>query len=719
MLSRIAPLKPGIQIRFHTNDDDDGGGDTNHPPAVTNLPPSNVTLQSATLNGNLLSTDGEPPEVTFYYGTTDGGTNPAAWDANLPLGKKSDFFESPVSNLAKGTTYYYTAFASNSAGVAWGSPSQSFQTLTPSPAVIANTAATGVQANSAILNGQILSIGSQTPSVILYYGPTDGGTNAGAWANSVSVGQQNGSYSYTISGLASNSVCFFTAAAFNEGGTAWASPSLSLTTLPSGPAISVLTYRYDNSRVGANTNETVLTPSIVNTNDFGLLTQYTLDGYVYTEPLYVPNVTVPGKGTHNLVIVATEHDSVYAFDADGNLGTNEGLLWQTNFGVAALSANQSAFGAQFCGNCYPDITPEVGVTGTPVIDPNTGTLYLDVFTQESTPTTINFFHRIHALNITNGTEQPYSPVEVTGSVPGAGRDSSEGVMTFNAKRCNERPALTLANGILYVAYAGYADTDPYHGWVIGFNATNLVQLTNYVFNSTPNATIADFGGIAGEGGVWMGGNGLSVDDANNLYLETGNGSFDANTNGGDYAQSFIKLSTTNGLAVSDYFTPFNQFALTQADRDLAASGPILLPDEVGSSNHPHLLIGGSKAGVLFLVDRDNLGQYHSANGVTGSNNIVQTIFGSVMWSSPAYFNHQLYVQGGNAPMQAYAITNGQITTTPASTAANSFGFVNGGPVISANGTNDGIVWVLNNAGGFETEVLYAYAATNISKQLYR
>ncbi len=493
---------------------------------------------------------------------------------------------------------------------------------------------------------------------------------------------------------------------------------MSFITLPTGAAISVLTYRYDNTRVGANINETVLTPSVVNTNDFGLLTQYAVDGYVYTEPLYVPNVIVPGQGTHNLVIIATEHDSVYAFDADGNPGTNGGLLWQTNFGVAALSQNQSAFGAEFCGNCYPDITPEVGVTGTPVIDPYTGTLYLDVFTQETTPSTTNFFHRIHALNITNGTEQPYSPVEVTASVPGTGRDSSGGVMTFSAKQSNERPALTLANGILYVAYAGYADTDPYHGWVIGFNATNLVQLTNYVFNSTPNATVDDFGERAGEGGVWMGGNGFCVDMSNNLYFATGNGSFDANTNGGDYAQSFIKLSTTNGLEVSDYFTPFNQLALSQADLDLGASGLILLPDEVGSTNHPHLLFGGSKPGTLFLTDRDNLGRYHSANGISGSNNIVQTIFGAFMWSSPAYFNHQLYIQGGNAPLQAYAITNGQITSTPASTAANSVGFVNGGPVISANGTNDGIVWVLNNAGGFGTEVLYAYAATNIATQLY-
>src|SRR6185437_7724717 len=226
-----------------------------------------------------------------------------------------------------------------------------------------------VQGNSAILNGQVVSIGSHTPAVTLYYGPSEGGTNASAWANSVYLGQEGGSYSYAISGLTTNTAYYFTAAAVNDSGTAWAAPSFSFATLPTGSAISVLTYHYDNSRDGANTNETVLTPAIVNTNNFGLLTKYTVDGYVYTEPLIVPNVTIPGQGTHNIVIVATEHDSVYAFDADGNLGTNGGLLWHTNLGVSALSANQNEFGARYCGNCYPDIVPEVGVTGTPVIDP--------------------------------------------------------------------------------------------------------------------------------------------------------------------------------------------------------------------------------------------------------------------------------------------------------------------------------------------------------------
>ena len=685
-------------------------------PAVTNLAASSIVVTTATLNGKVVSTGGEYPNVKIYYGKTDGGTNPAAWTTNVSLGLQGESFAAAVSNLTANTTYYFAASASNSAGRAWASPSQSFTTLAANLAVVTNLPASNVQGSSAILNGQVLSIGSQTPTVTLYYGTGNGGTNTAAWANNIYIGQQHGSYAITVTGLSTNTAYYYTAVAVNPDGTAWAQPAVMFTTLPTSPVVSMLTYHYNNSRTGANTNETLLTPATVNTNNFGLLIKYVTDGYVYTEPLYVPGVAVPGQGTHNMVIVATEHDTVYAFDADSNTGTNGGMLWHTNLGISALCANQNAFGARYCVTCYPDIVPEVGVTGTPVIDPATGTLYVNVFTRETTATTTNFYHRIHALNITNGTEQSYSPVVVAASVPGVGTDSSGGVMTFNAKQNNQRPALTLAGGILYVAYAGYADTDPYHGWVIGYNATNLVQLTNYVFNSTPNATTGAFGTHAAEGGVWMGGNGLCVDANTNLFFETGNGSFSANTNGGDYADSFIKLSTTNKLALIDYFTPYNQLALANADLDLAACGPVLLPDPVGSVTHPHLIVGSGKSGTIYLLDRDNLGQYNT----NSDSQIVQSVIGATatIWSSPAYFNNQLYLQASSAAMKAFTITNGVIVTTPASTATASVGAYNGGPVVSANGTNNGTVWVLNGASGTGTEVLYACNATNISQQLY-
>src|SRR5882724_2935469 len=326
---------------------------------------------------------------------------------------------------------------------------------------------------------------------------------------------------------------------------------------PKASAVDWLTYHYDNARDGANTNEVLLTPANVNTNQFFRLFTYTVDGEVYAEPLYMANVAITGQGTHDVVFVATENNSVYAFDADSNAGTNGGLLWHTNLGTAATSV---LFGTRYHHNV---LNPLLGITGTPVIDPASGTLYVDVLTTP-VPDTTNAQHFVHALNIADGTERPFGPVLVTGSVPGTGVDSSNGVVTFNANQEDSRPALTLVGGVLYVAFGSFGDTDPFHGWVIGFNATNLVQTTNYVFCTTPNAKTSDFGVNAGEGALWMGGNGLCADASSNLYFETGNGSFSANTNGGDYGDTFVKLSTTNGLALSDYFTPYNQLALANA-----------------------------------------------------------------------------------------------------------------------------------------------------------
>ena len=685
-------------------------GATN-PPAVTNLAASGVLATTATLNGQVLATGGQFPTVKIYYGTSNGVTNAAAWTTNVSLGLQGGAFAAGVSNLIGNTTYYFTAFATNSAGATWAAPSQSFTTPAANLAVVSNSPAANVQGASAILNGQVVSTGSQTPAVTLYYGPANGGTNAGAWANSIYLGTQGGGFSVTAMGLVTNTLYYFTAAAVNSDGTAWAQPALSFTTLPTAPVVSMLTYHYDNARTGANTNEVLLTPAQVNTNNFGRLIKYVTDGYIYTQPLYVPNVAIPGQGTHNVVYVASEHDTVYAFDADSNLGANGGLLWKTNLGLSALSAN-GEFGARYCITCFPDIVPEVGITGTPVIDPATGTLYVNVATREVSGTT-NYIHRLHAINITNGTERSYSPVVVSGSVPGTGVDSVGGVMTFNGRQANQRPALTLAGGILYVAYAGYADTDPYHGWLFGYNATNLAQVS--IYNTTPNATTGAFGSHAAEGGIWMGGHGLVVDANTNLYFITGNGSFSQNTNGGDYADTVMKLATTNGLTVADYFTPFNQLVLANADTDLGSVGPVLLPDSVGSVAHPHLLAAGGKSGTIYLLDRDNMGQYNTAN----NNQIVQSVIGATaqIWSSPAYWNNLLFYQPASSTMKAFTITNGVITTTPVAATA-SFGTYNGGGVVSANGTNNGIVWVINGVGGGSTEVLYAYNATNISQTLY-
>jgi uncharacterized repeat protein (TIGR03806 family) len=482
-----------------------------------------------------------------------------------------------------------------------------------------------------------------------------------------------------------------------------------------GISQNVLTSQYDNTRDGANTNELLLTPANVNTNSFGRLMTYTVDGYVYAQPLIVTNVTIPGQGVHNVVFVATEHDTIYAFDADSNAGANGGLLWHTNLGISALSNNHE-FGGRYNGGNYTDLIPEIGVTGTPVIDGASGTLYVDVLSREVTTTT-NYYHRIHALDITTGNERPYSPVVVTASVPGIGVGSSNGIVSFDAEQQLQRPALTLAGGRLYVAYGSYADTDPYHGWIIGFSATNLQQMTNYIFNTTPNATTAVFGGNAGEGALWMGGNGLCVDASNNLYFETANGSFSANTNGTDYGDSFMKLSTTNGLKVADYFTPFNQLDLANADEDLGSGGPILLPASVGSAAHTNLLVGCGKEGKIYLVDRDNMGRFNA-----GSDTNVQSAANAVggVRSSPAYFNNQIYYQGSGDVMKAFLITNGVIVAAPKSQSTTSYGSFGATVVVSAKGTNNAIAWS-TDSGAFSSSgpaVLHAYNATNLAQELY-
>ncbi|MBU6410408.1 MAG: hypothetical protein KGR98_08465, partial [Verrucomicrobia bacterium] len=373
---------------------------------------------------------------------------------------------------------------------------------------------------------------------------------------------------------------------------------------------SVLTYHNNNARTGANTNETQLTLANVNTNTFGLLMKYPVDGYIYGQPLFVPGVNIPGKGPRDVVYVATENDSVYAFNADSNTGPGKGLLWLDSLGQGVNVATNHEFGGRSHHGVLLDMVPQVGITATPVIDPVSQTIYVVALTRVATATSTNFYQYLHALDLATGAEKPGSPVLVHASCPGTGMDSANGVVTFVTRQQNERCAFTLAGGILYLAYGSYADTDPYHGWVLGYDPTSLQLLPNYVFNVTPNATKAVFGPHAGEGGLWNAGGGLCVDARGNLYFEVANGSFDANTGGGDYGDSFVKLSTSRGLAVADYFTPFNQATLQAGDVDLGSGSPVLLPDDAGSAAHPHLLLGGGKESKLYLVDRDDMGHFN-------------------------------------------------------------------------------------------------------------
>jgi hypothetical protein len=472
------------------------------------------------------------------------------------------------------------------------------------------------------------------------------------------------------------------------------------------PAASVLTWRNDNARTGQNTNETVLTLANVNSNTFGLLFNYPVDGQVYAQPLVMTNVSIPGQGVHSVVYVATEHDSVYAFDADGTPGTNGTLLWHASFinPAAGITAVPSAEANQ------PNVAPEMGVTATPAIDPATGTIYVEVRTKEVIGGTTTYPHRLHALDVATGLERPNSPVIVTSTnypgtgTPGYPDSDGAGHVLFNALREHGRTGLLLLNGAVYFAMASPGDHEPYHGWVFGYDSQTLAQ--RGVFNCTPNGRM---------GGIWMAGAAPSADPAGNIYLETGNGDF--NPTNASYGDSALKLSTAAGLSLADYFTPFDQQNLEDQDLDLASGGTVVLPDSVGSLTHPHLLLVASKTGTIYLVDRDGMGQFNSF----GNTQIVQNITGAVggMWNTPAYFNGTLYYIGVSDRLKAFSIANAFINPTPVGQGPSTIGYPGASPCISANGTANAIIWALQEDGsnGGQT-VLRAYNGTNVAQELY-
>jgi len=468
-----------------------------------------------------------------------------------------------------------------------------------------------------------------------------------------------------------------------------------------GPArtlaqVSVLTYHNDNARTGF-VQESQLTPANVDATHFGRLFHHAVDGYVYAQPLYVPNVAVPGEGTHNLVYVATEHDSIYAFDADDAHGSNRQPLWHFRFLDRRIGMNPVPSRDTGCS----DLVPQIGITGTPVIDPVGGTLFLVTKSKEQG----QYVQRLHALDVTNGHERFGGPIKISASLPGSGDGSSGGMIAFDPLREHQRPGLLLVNGIVYISWASHCDNGPYHGWVIGYDANTLAQVSAFV--TTPN------GGL---GGIWQSGGAPAADAGGNIYAITGNGTFDADSSGSDYGDTFLKLSTTGGLSVADYFTPFNAAMLEAGDVDLGSGGALLLPDQVGA--HPHLVVGGGKEGTIYLVDRDGMGHFNP----TDDSQIVQSIPAAVggVFSTPAYWNGTIYFGGSGDALKAFPLSGGLLSTTPASQASTSFGFPGATPSVSANGTSDGIVWAIEHVGSknLAPAVLHAYDATDLSHELY-
>lgn len=466
---------------------------------------------------------------------------------------------------------------------------------------------------------------------------------------------------------------------------------------------SVTTYHNNKQRTGANILETILTPANVSPSTFGRLFFQPVDGFVHAQPLYVPNVTIPGLGVHNVVYVATMNDSVYAFDADSKAGTNAKPLWQAIFVNAALGITAVPSADLACGDL---ITSKVGITSTPVIDTVGGTIYVVARTKESG----EYVQRLHALDITTGAEKFGGPVTITATAPGTGVGSVDGMLTFDPKIQNQRAALLLQNGLIYIAWGSHCDKGNFHGWLMGYDYKLLEQRVVWV--TTPN-------GI--DGAIWESGSGPSA-DSSSVYIPIANGTFDANTGGSDYGQSIVKLSAPNAgaLTVQDYFTPFNGPNLNKGDWDIGSGGAMLLNDQP-LGPHLHLLLQSDKKGNVYLIDRDNMGQYNPTN----NHQIVQSLpaANKGMWNSPTWWSNHIYLGGAGDTLKAFALNpvKGLIAPIPTSQTAKIFNYPGTTPSVSANQNGDAIVWALDNAmfkAPSGNAVLYAYDATNLANELY-
>jgi hypothetical protein len=465
----------------------------------------------------------------------------------------------------------------------------------------------------------------------------------------------------------------------------------------SGARAQITTSQYDNLRTGANITERDLTPQNVNAKRFGKVGAFRVDGAVYAQPLFLPSVEIPGKGKHDVLFIATEHDSIYAFDADH---PNEPPLWHTSF----LDDKRGVFTVPARAVQCPFIQPEVGVTSTPAIDLQTGTLYVLARTMISHTFGDNeYFQHLHALAITTGAEKFGGPKLIAATVPGKGAGAVNGQIQFNALTENPRASLLLANGIVYLTWASSCDVDPYHGWVMAYASDTLAQKA--VFNVTPDGS---------EGGIWASDTGPAADAEGNVYVPTGNGTFDAASGGRDYGDSELKLVLQgSSLMVRDYFTPYDQARLNDSDADLGSSGPLLLPDQPGS--HRHLLIQPIKGSVIYVVDRDQMGQFHKEGDA-----VVQRIPTSDGgYGAMAYWNGHVFFACSDDSLRDYAVKNGQLVLNKSS--AKRFDNPGATPSVSANGKENAIVWAVSTKtwnGAEKPAVLYAFDASNVEQPIY-
>lgn len=621
--------------------------------------------------------------ATFSVTVTGTGPFTYQWQKNNAniSGATSSTYTTPATVSADNGAMFRVV-VTNSAGSATSAPA----TLTVDPAPVAPSITTQ-PANQTVTVGQTatFSVVAAGTAPLSYQWQKNSANISGATAASyttpATVSGDNGA---TFGVIVTNPVTNITSN----------SATLTVNTVVISPGTDVTTYHNDIARTGQNTTETILTLANVNKATFGLLRNLAVDGRVDAEPLYLSQLSVGGSA-HNVVFIMTEHGSAYAFDSDTGA-----QLWK----VSLLGSGETSSDDRGCGQ----VSPEIGITSTPVIDRAAGAhgiLYAVAMSKNGSA----YFQRLHALDITTGAELEGGPITVQATYPGTGANSSGGQVVFDAKQYKERAALLLLNGVIYTSWASHCDFNPYTAWIIGYNQTTLAQTS--VLNLTPNGS---------EGSIWQSGGGLAADPQGNIYALMANGTFettlDANgfPNKQDYGNGFVKVSTAGGtLKVADYFNMSNTVSESGGDVDLGSGGAMVLPDlAYGTASTLNLAVGAGKDGNIYLVNRNNMGKFS-----TSSNNVYQELPGAVpngVWGVPAYFNSTVYYCDQGGTLKSFSITSGKLAATPIHTGA-SFTYPGVLPSVSANGTSNGIVWAIENTG---TAVLHAFAANDLTQELY-
>jgi len=647
---------------------------TSAAPKITTQPANQAVTTGQTATFSVVATGTPAPAYQWRKNSANisGATSPSYTTPATTSGDNGAKFDVVVSNSAGTVT-------SAAATLTVNTPTASAPKVTTQP------------------GSQTVNVGQAATFTVVASGSA---TLSYQWQkNAVNISGASSSTYITPATVAGDTGATFDVVVSNSAGTVTSNnATLTVNVVSSTSNVDVVTYHYDNLRTGQNTKETTLTHANVTQAKFGKIGSFAVDGKVDAQPLYLSGLAIPNQGTKNVLYVVTEHDTVYAFDADSVNGTTSTKLWSASM----LASGETSSDDRGCGQ----VTPEIGITSTPVIDRSRNAIYVVAVSKTSSG---SYIHRIHALNLTTGAELFGGPTIVTAEYSGSGAGSSNGKVTFDPKLYNERPGLLQIGNTIYTTWGSHCDAGPYTSWVMSYNADSLQQLS--VLNLTPNGS---------EGGIWMAGAAPAADAAGNIYFIIGNGDFGTtlDTKGfpanGNCGNCFAKVSSTVPLTLLDYFATSNTVSESNADTDFGSGGPVLIPDVVdGTGNTRHLAVGSGKDTTIFVLDRDNMGKFDSSK-----NNAYQQINGQLaggVWAKPSYFNGAVYYGSVGDAIKAFPVSAAKLATSPSSHTGNTFGYPGATPSISANGTSDGIVWVVENGG---TAVLHAYDATNLATELY-